>query len=116
MQRLTISKKSFFYTSAFAVDCFNFIAIAAEVFMAVALLKATAFQLGVLGAANALGYALPCVWTGLLSERLSRSRMCLIALAGLTVVYAVTPKVTSVYLLCIASFLRFEVGVHLVKM
>lgn len=106
MKRIAVSNRAFFYTAAFGLDFFNFLAIMAEVFWADSVLLATEFQMGLLGGISALGYALPCVWTGLLSERLGRRRMCLMSVGGLTVVYLLTPQVHSVATLCILSFLR----------
>jgi len=106
MQQIAVSNRIFFYLSAFTVDCVNFMAILAEAFLAASVLGASEMQMGALGAANALGYALPCVWTGLLSERLGRRRMCLIAVAGLTLAYLITPQVGSIAALCGVSFCR----------
>ncbi len=106
MKRIAVPNRAFFYTAAFALDFFNFLAIMAEVFWADSVLHAAEFQMGLLGAIGSLGYALPCIWTGLLSERVGRRRMCLIAVAGLTMVYLITPQVRSVEALYLVSFLR----------
>lgn len=90
----------------FCADCFNFAAVIAESFFAVSVLKATEFQMGVLGGCAALGYALPCIWTGLLSERFGRLRMIVIACVGMTLMYAAAPFSPTIYILCLVSFLR----------
>lgn len=96
----------FFYSAGFVCDCYNYVAILAEAFFAAYVLQATEFEMGLLGSCGALGYALPCVWTGLVSERFGRRRMVLIAAAGHVAAYLVTPHVPSIAALCAVSFFR----------
>jgi MFS family permease len=106
LNRLRVHNRLFFYTGGFACDCYNYVAILAEAFFAAYVLGASEFEMGLLGAASAVGYTLPCIATGLLSEKIGRRRMLLIATAGQTVVYLLTPMASSIALLCLASFLR----------
>ncbi len=106
MRQVKINNRTFFYLAGFTTDCYNYIAILAEALFASYVLKATSFQMGMLGAFSALGYALPCVWTGLLSEKLGRKKMCLIAISGLTISYILAPLSSNVYMLCAISFFR----------
>jgi len=104
--RITLSNRAFFYPIGFSADCFNFTAILAETFLASSLFGATELQMGVLGACNALGYMLPCVATGLISERLGRRVMCALSAAGLIAVNLTEPHLRSVPALYVAGFLR----------
>lgn len=104
--RLPIPNRLFFYTCGFATDCFNYVAILAEAFFAHKVLHATEFEMGLLGAAGALGYTLPCIYTGLWSERFGRRRLCLIATAGQLIAYLAAPHATAVGWLCGISFFR----------
>ncbi len=106
MRRLTVSSRAFFYTIGFSADAFNFAPILAESFLASSRFHATEMEMGILGAANALGYALPCMMTGLMSERVGRRRMCAIAAAGILAVNVEEPFLGSVRGLCVAGFLR----------
>jgi MFS family permease len=106
VRRLRIPNRFFFYTGGFACDCYNYVAILSEAFFAAYVLRASEFEMGLLGASSAIGYALPCIATGLLSEKIGRRRTLLMATAGQAVVYLLTPRVSTIGLLCLMSFLR----------
>lgn len=106
MQRLAVSNRTFFYTCAFATDCFNYVAILAEAFFAARVLAATPFEMGLLGASSALGYTVTCVWSGALSERLGRRPLGVAATAGQLLAYLITPYATSMAMLCGISLFR----------
>jgi predicted MFS family arabinose efflux permease len=106
LRRVSVPNRLFFASAAFAVDFLNFAAVLAESMLAVVRMHATELQLGVLGACVALGYALPCMFSGIVSERTGRRNLCLLATAGIAAVNFVEPGVTTMWGLCAAGTLR----------
>jgi len=106
LRRLSVPNFLFFATVAFAVDCLVFAAALSEAMLAVDRMHATELQLGLLGAAVALGYAVPCIFTGVISERLGRRSLCLAATAGIAAVCFVEPHLSTMGALCAAGALR----------
>ena len=102
---MPVSNRLFFYTIGFAGDCFNYAAIISETFLANKILHASELQMGVLGATS-IAYALASVWTGMLSDRVGKRSLLLLATAGMALAYFLAPHSPSVLVLCCISTLR----------
>lgn len=105
LRRIPVSNRFFFCFLGFAGDCFNFSAIIAETFLAASVFKASEMQMGLLGAMFG-GYALACVFTGMLSDRVGRRPLCLLACLGMIAAYVVAAHAPSMQVLYLASFFR----------
>lgn len=106
MKRIRISNVLYFNGIGFSADCFNYVAVLAEAFFAAKVLKATEFQMGLLGFFSALGYALSAVWMGALSDRIGRRVMMAIAATGMALCYLAAPHAPSMKVLYGIGFLR----------
>ncbi|MGI8905741.1 MAG: MFS transporter [Candidatus Sumerlaeaceae bacterium] len=104
--RLPVSNVAFFCLIGFLGDCLNFTAVQSEIFLAAGIFHARELQLGLLGAATSLGYALPAMWAGVLSERMGRRPLCTFGVLGLLLSYLVIPYVQTLPQLYAICFLR----------